>query len=92
MGNEFRGQAEHSAEHFGDPRDHWWNKSFVELLARRWKLGEVHDVLDVGCGVGHWGMLLASVMPERVRVTGIDREQAWIDAATERAIFCSSGS
>lgn len=64
MGNEFKGRAEHSAEHFGDTRDYWWNRDFLQLMAKRWKLGTVRNVLDVGCGVGHWGMLLASVMPE----------------------------
>jgi SAM-dependent methyltransferase len=86
MGNEFKGQAPHSAEHFGDPRDHWWNLDFLRLMAKRWKLDAVHDVLDVGCGVGHWGMLLASVMPEHVRVTGIDRELRWVEEARARAL------
>lgn len=85
MGNEFKGQTTHSAEHFGDTRDHWWNLDFVQLMAKRWGLDTVHDVLDVGCGVGHWGMLLASVMPEHVRVTGIDRELRWVEHATARA-------
>ena len=86
MGNEFKGQAAHSAEHFGDTRDHWWNLDFVRLMAKRWKLDAVRDVLDVGCGVGHWGMLLASVMPEHARVTGIDREQSWVEQASARAL------
>ncbi len=86
MGNEFKGQAAHSAEHFGDTRDHWWNLDFLRLMAKRWKLDAVHDVLDVGCGVGHWGMLLASVMPEHVRVTGIDREPRWVEQASARAL------
>lgn len=85
MGNEFKGRAAHSAEHFGDTRDHWWNLDFLRLMAKRWKLDAVRDVLDVGCGVGHWGMLLASVMPEHVRVTGIDRESRWVDEASGRA-------
>lgn len=85
MGNEFRGKIAHSAEHFGDTRDHWWNQDFVRLMAERWKLDEVHDVLDVGCGVGHWGMLLATVMPDDTRVIGIDREQSWVNEATARA-------
>ena len=85
MGNEFKGQATHSAEHFGDTRDHWWNLDFLRLMAKRWKLDAVRDVLDVGCGVGHWGMLLATVMPDDVRVTGIDREREWVDEASERA-------
>ena len=85
MGNQFKGQAEHSAECFGDTRDHWWNLDFLRLMAQRWKLGAVRDVLDVGCGVGHWGVLLASVLPEDVRVTGVDREPAWVDQARARA-------
>jgi SAM-dependent methyltransferase len=86
MGNEFKGQAPHSAEHFGDTRDHWWNLDFLQLMAKRWKLDAVHDVLDVGCGVGHWGMLLASVMREDVRVIGIDREPSWVQQASARAL------
>jgi SAM-dependent methyltransferase len=85
MGNKFQGQAKHSAEHFGDTRDHWWNVDFLRLMANRWKLDAVRSVLDVGCGIGHWGMLLASVMPENVHVTGIDREPSWVQHANERA-------
>lgn len=85
MGNEFRGTAGHSAEYFGDSRDYWWNRDFLELMARRWRLGAVRDVLDVGCGVGHWGMLLASVLPADARVTGIDREPDWVEQASSRA-------
>jgi SAM-dependent methyltransferase len=85
MGNEFKGQTAHSAEYFGDTRDHWWNRDFLELMAKRWKLDAVRDMLDVGCGVGHWGMALASVMPDEVRVSGIDREPSWIKEAIARA-------
>ena len=85
MGNEFKGKAAHSAEYFGDTRDHWWNRDFLRLMAERWKLDAVRDVLDVGCGVGHWSMLLSSVMPESVRVTGIDREPSWVEEASVRA-------
>lgn len=86
MGNEFKGQTTHSAEHFGDTRDHWWNRDFLQLMAKRWRLDAVRDVLDVGCGIGHWGMLLASVMPEHVRVTGVDREPTWVEQASARAL------
>ena len=86
MGNEFRGRTTHSAEHFGDTRDHWWNLDFLQLMAKRWRLDAVRDVLDVGCGVGHWGLLLASVLPEHVRVTGIDREASWVEQASARAL------
>jgi SAM-dependent methyltransferase len=85
MGNELRGHAAHSAEYFGDSRDHWWNLDFLQLMARRWKLDVVHDVLDVGCGVGHWSMLLASVLPQHAHVTGIEREPSWVEQARTRA-------
>ncbi len=85
MGNDFKGRREHSAEHFGDTRDHWWNRDFVALMAERWKLEAVRDVLDVGCGIGHWGMLLETVLPKDARVTGVDREASWVDKANERA-------
>jgi SAM-dependent methyltransferase len=86
MGNQFKGRAAHSAEYFGDVRDHWWNLDFLRLMAERWRLDVVRDVLDVGCGVGHWGMLLAAVLPEDARVTGVDREPAWVDEARARAL------
>jgi SAM-dependent methyltransferase len=86
MGNEFKGQTGHSAEYFGDTRDYWWNRDFLELMAKRWRLEAVREVLDVGCGVGHWGMLLASVLPSSARVTGVDREASWVEQAAARAL------
>lgn len=86
MGNEFKDHTAHSAAYFGDTRDHWWNLDFLELMAKRWKLDAVRDALDVGSGIGHWGMLLASVMPEHVQFTGIDREPVWIEQARARAL------
>ena len=47
-------------------------------MAKRWELGSVRDALDVGCGVGHWGTMLAAVMSKDVRFTGVDREPAWV--------------
>src|SRR4051812_44633049 len=85
MGNEFSEHSSHSAEYFGDTRDFWWNQDFLELMATRWHLGAVREVLDVGCGVGHWGQLLSSLMPSDARVTGVDRDPFWVEKATERA-------
>jgi len=85
MGNEFVGSAGHSAEYFGDTREYWYAPDFLALLSQRWRLHDVQSTLDIGCGVGHWGRLLASRMSAGARVVGIDREQAWVEAARDRA-------
>ena len=75
----------HSAEYFGEYRDYWWNPEFLELMAKRLQLAKAQTVLDVGCGIGHWGQLLAPILSERAQITGIDREEAWVTRASERA-------
>jgi SAM-dependent methyltransferase len=85
MANEYVACAAHSAEHFGDTRDHWYNRDFLHLLAHRWRLGSARDVLDVGAGVGHWGRLLGAFLPPEARVTGVDREPLWVEKASARA-------
>ena len=85
MANEFRTLNSHSAEYFGDTRDYWWNLDFLELIGKRLSLDRVQDVLDVGSGVGHWGQLLAKILPSRARVQGVDRDPIWIEKATARA-------
>jgi SAM-dependent methyltransferase len=85
MSNAFKGESAHSADYFGDTRDHWWNRDYVALLAERWGFAAVRDALDVGSGVGHWGMTLGEHLPPDARVTGVDREPRWVAAATERA-------
>lgn len=75
----------HSAEFFGESRDFWWNADFLELMGRRLQLDRAKTVLDVGCGVGHWGRVLAPVFSKSAQVTGIDREEAWVATATEKA-------
>jgi ubiquinone/menaquinone biosynthesis C-methylase UbiE len=74
----------HSAPFLDEQRDHWWNRDFLELMARRLQLDRVHSVLDVGCGLGHWGRALGQVLPRDAQVTGIDRERVWIEEARAR--------
>ncbi len=85
MANEFRTLDSHSAEYFGDTRDYWWNADFLELMGRRLSLDRVRDMLDVGCGVGHWGQLLAGLLASDARIEGIDRDPLWVDKAAARA-------
>lgn len=74
----------HSAAYLGEHRDFWWNSDFLELMAKRWDLKNVHSLLDVGCGIGHWGQLLEPFLPKDATVYGVDREQEWVDKAQER--------
>jgi SAM-dependent methyltransferase len=92
MGNEFAGQTTHSAEYFGDTRDDWYTDDFLALIAARWGLARVRSVLDVGCGAGHWGRVLARVLAPEARVTGIDREPTWVAVAAERARAAGYGA
>jgi ubiquinone/menaquinone biosynthesis C-methylase UbiE len=69
----------------GDWRDSWWNRDFLELMARRWRLDEVSSALDVGCGAGHWGLRLAALLPPQSRITCVDHEAGFFDAARARA-------
>jgi ubiquinone/menaquinone biosynthesis C-methylase UbiE len=75
----------HSAEYFGESRDFWWNADFLELMGKRLDLYKVRTVLDVGCGIGHWGRVLAPLFSSDIQLVGVDREETWISQATERA-------
>lgn len=82
----------HSAEYFNDLRDLWWNPDFLQLMGKRLDFARVSSVLDVGCGVGHWGRALAPVLPPHATLIGIDREPQWVAEATSRAAGAGLGS
>src|SRR5262245_30859108 len=69
----------------GDWRDIWWNTDYLELMAKRLRFEAVKRVLDVGCGVGHWGRTLARVLPEGVELVGVDRDPAFVEQASAKA-------
>ena len=54
-------------------------------MATRWRLDRMHDVLDVGAGIGHWGQLLAELLPEDAAITGVDRDPHCVELAVARA-------
>ncbi len=56
----------------GAYRNNWYNEDYLDLLAKRLRLSEVKDVLDVGCGKFHWTSLLVKYLNENTYVTGID--------------------
>lgn len=75
----------HSQEYFGEWRDYWWNPDFVELMAKRWQLKNVQKILDVGCGVGHWGRVLQPFFTPGTQLYGIDMEPRSIETAQQIA-------
>ena len=75
----------HSAEYFGDQRDFWWNPDFMALMAERWQLSQARHILDAGCGIGHWGRVLAPFLSPDAALTGVDREPEWVEKATALA-------
>lgn len=76
----------HSEEYFGEQRDYWWNRDFLDLMAKRWKLDQVESLLDIGCGLGHWGRLLAPYLTPAAKIIGVDREPEWVNKAREYKI------
>ena len=75
----------HSARYFNEARDFWWNKDFLQLMATRLCLQDVHSILDAGCGQGHWGLLLLPFLHPDARLVGVEPEEKWRLAARERA-------
>ena len=76
----------HSEEYFGEQRNFWWNPDFIRLMAERWELTNVKLMLDVGCGVGHWGRLLAPHLSADAEIIGIDQEQKWVEKSQDARI------
>ena len=48
-------------------------------------LKQCRSVLDVGCGIGHWGLTLAPFLDPDCKVVGIDPEPQWVTRAIEGA-------
>jgi len=74
-----------SARYLGPWRDYWWNEDYLDLISKRLNFSAFHRVLDLGCGVGHWGRALARFLPQEARIVGLDREEKWVGQAKENA-------
>lgn len=78
-------EPRHSEAFLDDLRDGWWNADFLDLVARRLDLADVHDALDVGAGHGHWTRVVARRLAPGARVVGVEREPDWVAEANRRA-------
>jgi SAM-dependent methyltransferase len=70
----------------GDWRDTWWSDEFLGMMSQQWKLDQVQTILDVGCGLGHWGHRLMQHLSNSATMYGVDPEAAWLQGAQERAV------
>jgi len=73
----------HSAECFGEQRDFWWHRDFLDLMAARWCLREASSLADIGCGLCHWSRKLYPYLRAPARFAGVDREARWVAEAPE---------
>lgn len=80
----------HSENYFGDYRDFWWNKDFLDLTAQRLELSKMGSMLDVGCGNGHWTRILSPYLQEKASVTAVDSDPRWFSENTELLDFFSA--
>jgi SAM-dependent methyltransferase len=69
----------------GDWRDTWWDEDYLRFMAGQLDLAKVERVVDLGCGVGHWGQRLMRFMPDATLV-GVDAEPEWMDRARSRGV------
>jgi ubiquinone/menaquinone biosynthesis C-methylase UbiE len=76
-------QQPHSAELFGEQRDFWWNRDFLDLMAKRWRLHEASSLADIGCGLAHWSRLLYPYLRQPAQLAGVDRELRWVAEAPQ---------
>ncbi|CAN5703032.1 hypothetical protein BH24ACI2_BH24ACI2_14420 [soil metagenome] len=67
----------HSELFFSDYRNYWYNKDFLDLMAKRWNLGRYSTMLDIGCGLCHWSQLLVPYLKPNSTVTAYDNDIKW---------------
>lgn len=69
----------HSETYFHDGRNFWYNTDFLDLMAKRWSLGQYQNILDIGCGLCHWSKLLLPYLQPQAAVTALDNDIIWAD-------------
>ncbi len=85
--SESSAQSPHSKNQFVDYRNFWWNKGFIDLMAKRIKLNKHKSLLDVGCGQCHWSKILTPYLDKPAYVVGVDKDPTWAKGSTELKRF-----
>ncbi len=75
----------HSESVLSDLRDEWWSLDYLDLIAKRLALSECSKALDVGCGKGHWGQRVLTLLGRDATLVGVDQERDWVADALTRA-------
>ncbi len=73
----------HSEEFFTEDRNHWFNRDFLDLMAKRWDLNQYSSILDIGAGLCHWTKLLVPYMKSNVQITALDNDAKWAKGSHE---------
>ncbi len=75
----------HSEEWITDARDYWWNKDYLELILKRYKLTNIETLADIGCGKGYMTYKLIPLLKNIKKCFGRDIEELHIKDANDRA-------
>lgn len=73
----------HSELYFSAYRNHWYNRDFLDLMARRWQLHSYSSLLDVGSGLCHWSRMLVPYLSKNSVVTAYDNDVKWAERNEE---------
>ena len=74
-------KGRHSQAFLGKWRNFWWNRDFLDLMAKRWGLHKASSIADIGCGTGHWSRLLFKYLKPNAKLVGVDFEADYIKRA-----------
>ena len=75
----------HSEEWITDARDYWWNKDYLELILKRYKLTNIETLADIGCGKGYMTYKLIPLLKNIKKCFGRDIEELHIKDANDKA-------
>lgn len=77
----------HSEEYLNDTRYGWYNKDYLDLLAKRFCLEKYDSLADIGCGLGHWHRLLLPYLKKPAKLYAADFEKVWLDRCCADSAF-----